>query len=297
MLTVVAVILIVVFVVVKPGQTETPSVAREPTTSPPTAAPAPVVSREERGYELIRKASPQVEWPGDPLTLLDMISSGGSFAFPQYLAAEFVLYKDPAEVDPENVWFLQRYGLYNLWLALGGDKSLGAPGWVEEWDWTGGGGGGANVCASFHGVECDLATNYVTKLNLGKNGLSTTNPGNLGGGEGIPYELSTLIGVTTVEFDGNDIGGPIPVQAMLDMGNLTTATFKSNRLTGTIPPSLAQSKVTFLSLDENELDGDVPIEMCDWADVEKYPKQEFRKTIIVNCNRNFCGCCRGPFCE
>lgn len=279
-IVIIAVVLVVVFVVVKPGEDSgsTNNVVQQPSSARPTAAPT---TRDSYAYRLIRQASPGVEWPGDPLTLQDMVAAGGGmYVMPQYRAAHFVLYEDPNRINPGNHWFLQRYGLYTLWLTLGGDR-----GWTNNWNWA----NSANPCDTFHGVECDLAQQYVTKLDLGKNGLSTTKPNQSGAAaEGIPYELSTLTEATQVEFDDNDIGGPLPALAIIDMKKLSTFTVKRNRLTGTIPAALAESSLTFLSLDENQLVGNVPEEFCDNNGIT---------TVVVNCQDNDCFCCRGPFCE
>lgn len=314
------VVLVVVFVVIKPGQDSGATqgvVLQNPENAGGSLTPTPAPTlRENYGYQLIKAASPQVEWPGDPLALQDMIaagSSGSMYVFPQYRAANFVLYEDLHPARPGSPWFLQRYGLFTLWLTLGGDGG----GWTNEWNWA----ASANVCDSFYGLECDLAQEHVTKLDLGKNGLSTTKPNQVGAIEGIPYELSTLTEATVVELDDNDIGGPIPTKAIMDMKKLTTATFKRNRLTGNIPVDLASSSLTFLSLDENSLVGDVSEEFCPiycmvatttcvenvceyLPDVEKEnprpalcDEEKGITTVVVNCQVNDCFCCRGPFCE
>ena len=287
---VITLVVLLVLFVFKPGESSTPDGLF--VSSPvPTYAPTAFLPY---GYDLIRAAShPNLEWPSDVYTLRDHVdASAHVFTPPQLHAAKWALFDDPDPTPPgsrRGMLFLQKYGLYVFWIFMGGDVTYiegdaNGTGWTEQWDWNS---GGTKSPCNFFGVTCDFREERVKSLELRSNGLITL-PGRL---RGIPYEMSALTDLVQLELDDNKIGGPIPLDMMIRMKNLTTATFKANRLTGTISEDLTKTHLAFLSLEQNSLEGSVPSSVCNET------LKDHIATVIVNCGQNPCKCCRGPFCE
>ena len=206
-------ILGVVFgVVLKPNP-----IVEVPGTVSPTASPT---TADFYAYELIKQASPDVEWPEDPTTLLG--SAGNADAPSQYKAAEYLLYEDTANAKPGSLMFLQRYALHVFFLETNGN------GWLKSDNWP----TGSDIC-QFHGVMCDYTKTEVVKLVLSENGLSGM----------IPYEIVSLEKLLEIDVFSNQLAGRLPYKAILDHPRLSTLDVQSNLLTGIVPVELDKSNL------------------------------------------------------
>ena len=95
----------------------------------------------------------------------------------------------------------------------------------------------------WHGVTVD-EEGRVTALELSNNGLAGR----------IPFELSTLTGLTVLSLSGNELVGAIP-SSLSELTSLTTLDLSNNGLVGNIPSPLSQlTNLRVLDLSSNALD-------------------------------------------
>lgn len=207
-----AVLGVVFGVVLKPNP-----IVEVPGTVSPTASPT---TSDFYAYELIKQASPDVEWPDDPTTLLG--SAEDANAPSQYKAAEYLLYEDTVNAKPGSLMFMQRYALHVFFLETNGN------GWLKSDNWP----TGSDIC-QFHGVMCDYTKTEVVKLVLSENGLSGM----------IPYEIVSLAKLLEIDVFSNQLAGRLPYKAILDHPRLSTLDVQSNLLTGIIPVELDKSNL------------------------------------------------------
>jgi len=256
-----AVLGVVFGVVLKPNP-----IVEIPGTVSPTASPT---TSDYYAYELIKEASPDVEWPDDPASLLG--SSADASAPSQHKAAEFILYQDTVDTKPGSLMFLQRYALHVFFSETNGS------GWVKSDNWP----TGPDVC-EFYGVMCDYTKTEVVKLVLSENGLSGM----------FPYEIVSLKKLLEIDAFNNQLAGRLPYKAILDHGRLSTLDVQSNLLTGIIPVELDKSNLVDFLIKDSGITGNVPANLCSHMDL-----------IFTDCAVNRCAAtsaclqtCQGPNC-
>lgn len=119
----------------------------------------------------------------------------------------------------------------------------------------------------------------LRSLRLSNNTLTSTIPTEFG-------ELARLISV--LDLSNNELEGEIPSQLGQINDRLRSLRLSGNRLSGSLPASLANlNRLAEIRLEDNDLTGAVPVEVCDvWY--EELP------TVYADCGEIDCPCCN--FC-
>ena len=202
---------------------------------------------------------------------------------PQSYALEWIARHDPMQIDPEDPYLLQRYGLATFWFKLRADGK-GQPTdetkWVDEENWMSGKGfctWKGVFCFPRDGTKEDTqydGNNVVLELNLTRNELKT---------DELPKELyTTMPDLQILDLSHNELGGPLAteigkVTALEGLyiednsfkGKIPTELGRLSRLmnvyahnnlfTGTIPHTIGSLLNLYgLGLHENELTGSIP---------------------------------------
>jgi len=261
---------------------DTPSPTRSPTSSPsaspsasPTGAPTDSSYRETHGLGLMTVASPKLTLPKDPTELKGAKNNVDST--PQELAAEFVLYDDPMNLDARDPRFMERYALVVFYFQNGGC----AGDWITQTKWLevpppddlDGDGSEANStisssfsssssssssadhCNGWHGIVCDLKKRVI-EINLSNNYVT---------GE-LPMEFGQLSELSTLDLSNNALVGEVPAVA-LSLERLFTIQLNNNKLEGEFPFAQVKQGATILDnlwIQENDgLNGAITEAYCE----------------------------------
>jgi len=220
---------------------DTPPPTKYPTSSPsvspsasPTGAPTDTTYRETFGLGLMTNASPKLTLPKDPEELKGAKNNVDST--PQELAAEFVLYDDPMNLNARDPRFMERYALVVFYYQNGGC----AGDWITRTKWlevpppedsdgddseagsSSSSSSSADHCG-WYGIVCDLKKRVI-EVNLSKNYVT---------GE-IPMEFGQLLQLSTLDLSNNALVGEVPAVA-LSMKNMFTIQLNNNMLEGEFP--------------------------------------------------------------
>lgn len=178
---------------------------------------------------------------------------------PQSYALEWIARHDPMQIDPEDPYLLERYGLATFWFQLRTDGK-GQPTddakWADETNWM-----SEKGFCSWKGVFCSPrdgskkdtqydGNNVVLELNLTQNLLKT---------DDLPKELyTTMQDLQILDLSHNELGGTLATE----IGKLTALEglyLGDNSFNGQIPTEIGQlSRLMNLYTHNNELTGTVP---------------------------------------
>ena len=217
--------------------------------SGPTVAPTPAPT----GTPTLAPSSSRF---ADILEFARTISSPESLEdpnSPQYLAADWVAYTDEVQAAMGSVKLTQRYILAVFYFSTGGDN------WEEcnrllrscniGFRWLT---GEKSECL-WHGIRC-TEDQHVSNILIGNqaplgNNLEGT----------LPTELSELSGMVSIVLIEGKVGGTLPVEYGR-LTNLTTIFIQDMELTGTIPEELLKNtpKMDMLAFGNNRLTGTIP---------------------------------------
>jgi len=204
-------------------------------------------------------------------------------ATPQSYALEWIVREDPAQIDPEDPYLLQRYALAVFWYQLRTDKTgklTADTKWKDDSNWM----TELGYC-SWYGVHCypqdgmpkDTqydGNNIILELNLTRNELKS---------DEMPKEIyTTLEGLQNLDISHNKIGGSIAteigrltalkglyigdnsfqgsiVTELMQLTRLMNVFAHKNLLSGKIPEEIGNLVNLYaLGLHENELEGTIP---------------------------------------
>eukprot|EP00934_Nitzschia_sp_Nitz4_P007624 Nitzschia sp. Nitz4//scaffold117_size69655//55221//57435//NITZ4_006027-RA/size69655-augustus-gene-0.7-mRNA-1//-1//CDS//3329533660//7614//frame0 len=182
------------------------------------------------------------------------VTSRGTFSgdTPQRAAIEWLIDDDTAQVDTDDMGFLDRYVLAVFYFS-----STNPDEWTNKENWM----TPAGIC-SWAGIECNPITdeetqevitsydaNHIIKsFVLESNNMEGT----------LPSEISKLYMLTSLSLSDNNLSGTVP-EAWSDLDTVQTLSLRKNALTGSFPiclttlPSLIQ-----LNLGHNQFDGSLP---------------------------------------
>lgn len=254
------------------------STGRFPTASPtggmPSSAPtnkntlapvslAPTTSLKPSGGPRYRDIRTKI------LGAMSSLTFGNIEAFsddtsPQSQALNWLVYEDPAKLDPSSIDLVQRFLVANLWYNMGGLLWKSVSLWKTS----------ASECDWF-GISCNSGTLRVQRIVLEDNNLVGTIPLEIGGFSSltnlrlgnnliagtIPLTIGNLMGLNNIELWTNGLIGPIPTSIGM-LGSLNSIYFDSNQLTGPIPSQIGNLyNLVDLSLFENKLKSPLPPQM------------------------------------
>jgi Leucine-rich repeat (LRR) protein len=158
---------------------------------------------------------------------------------------------------------LLRFALATLYYATGGDEWSNNGGWLtplnECFWWTNTG----NSCqgteyASLQLSENNLEGTLPLELGLLSSLSSLTISANTDLGGTVPYTISSINSLESIDLQNNNLGGTFPL-SMTAMSGLTSLNLARNQLIGTIPEAVgAMTALTSLRLNQNSLTGNLP---------------------------------------
>ena len=178
---------------------------------------------------------------------------------PQSYALEWIARHDPMQIDPEDPYLLERYGLATFWFQLRTDGK-GQPTddakWADETNWM-----SEKGFCSWKGVFCfprdgskkDTqydGNNVVLELNFTQNLLKT---------DDLPKELfTTMQDLQILDLSHNELGGTLATE-IGKLAALEGLYIGDNSFNGQIPTEIGQlSRLMNLYTHNNELTGPVP---------------------------------------
>ena len=152
-----------------------------------------------------------------------------------------VLFSSPKSASTQDCTHPDYDALMALLNATNGDHWIDNSGWGENCD----------VCQWF-GILCN-SNGRVRVIQLSNNNLD---------GE-IPFDISGLSALETLDLSGNQISGAFPLQVTALTG-LKVLNLGNNNITGSIPSEIGSlTALTRLKLRSNLLDGSLPVEIGD----------------------------------
>jgi len=121
-----------------------------------------------------------------------------------------------------------------LYVATNGDSWTNNKGWLKE---------GTNPCTDWYGVTCYPNGNNVQSLSLSNNNLEGK----------IPEEIKDLVGIKSVDFGLNKLGGDLP-KGFFTLAKMYAMSLKENKFTGPLDFS-NMVDLQFAHLDFNSFTG------------------------------------------
>ncbi len=190
---------------------------------------------------------------------LESDMDSGEGRSPQSYALEWIARHDPMQIDPEDPYLLERYGLATFWFKLRTDGK-GSPSddskWADEANWM-----SEKGFCSWKGVFCFPrdgskketqydGNNVILELNLTRNELKV---------DELPRELyTTFQDVQVLDLSHNSLGGSLASE----IGKLTSLEglyIGNNSFQGQIPTELGQlSRLMNVYAHNNLLSGTIP---------------------------------------
>mmetsp|Transcript_29555 Transcript_29555/g.41902 ORF Transcript_29555/g.41902 Transcript_29555/m.41902 type:complete len:577 (+) Transcript_29555:24-1754(+) len=163
-------------------------------------------------------------------------------ATPQDRAISWLLFQDPADLQPENKWLPYRYALAVMYYALNGQAWENKAGWMTR----------ASVC-QWYGVRCDRFHQEIKEVDLAANNLDGM----------IPPEINLLQSIFSLVLSGNNLYGEPPQLAIGSLPQLTILFLNNNRLNGTLRADLrANGILDTLMVQVNDFGGVWPSAFC-----------------------------------
>ncbi|CAB9511153.1 receptor-like protein kinase [Seminavis robusta] len=180
---------------------------------------------------------------------------------PKFKALDWIVFEDPLQLNLEANNLLQRFIVIltyfqtsreSEWLYCGPSTTANEETcWIPDLygsesltiRWL----TGVHEC-QWAGIYCDTEKN-ITGLWLWDNGLNGP----------LPTELANIPALESINFEGNQLTGSIPVELF---GNkLSSLQFANNSLTGTVPTEVGLFDGTWLGFGSNSLSGSIPTEV------------------------------------